>query len=57
LQTTLIAQSTHLIWKLRCKRRTGQGGDPLKVHPKHEIHNRWVDMVNRTIKHDIMAAR
>ncbi|TEB21314.1 hypothetical protein FA13DRAFT_1643096 [Coprinellus micaceus] len=57
LRTILIAQSAHLIWKLRCEWRMGHRGDPAKVHTKRKIHNRWVDMINRTIRFDIMAAK
>ncbi|KAF6755873.1 ribonuclease H-like protein [Ephemerocybe angulata] len=56
LRTILIAISAHLIWKLRCEWRMGQGGVPDKTHPKREVHNRWVAMVNRIIKFDVMAA-
>ncbi|KAG2088266.1 uncharacterized protein F5147DRAFT_748446 [Suillus discolor] len=47
---TLILESAHLIWKLRCKRTIKFGGNREKYHSEAEILNRWLHTINMRLK-------
>ncbi|KAJ6484776.1 hypothetical protein C8R45DRAFT_904010 [Mycena sanguinolenta] len=50
LYNILIAESMHLIWKLRCESIIGHDGTPPTVN---EVHNRWVRAMNDRLQIDI----
>jgi hypothetical protein len=39
----------HFIWKLRCERRISMGDSPEAQHTTHEIHNRWLRVINNKL--------
>jgi hypothetical protein len=42
----LISESAYFIWKLRCERCISMGNSPEAQHTTHEIHNRWLHVIN-----------
>jgi hypothetical protein len=46
LYRILVSESTYFIWKLRCERRISMGDNPEAQHATHEIHNRWLHVIN-----------
>jgi ribonuclease HI len=42
----LVSESAYFIWKLRCERRISMGDSPEAQHTGHEIHNRWLHVIN-----------
>ena len=51
----IVSESTHLIWKLRCERRIAREDDPQKLHSEHEIHDRWVKVMNTRLTLDSLS--
>ena len=49
---TLISESAHLIWTLRCAWRIGKNGDPAKIPSENEITQRWVWAINKRLRLD-----
>lgn len=52
LYRIIMAESKHLIWKIRCERRISKGDDPEQHHSEKEIHNRWLHQVNLRLQLD-----
>ncbi|KAJ7843932.1 hypothetical protein B0H13DRAFT_2239252 [Mycena leptocephala] len=50
LYKILMTESAHVIWKLRCDSVIGCGGTPPSTH---EVHNRWVKIMNERLEIDI----
>ncbi|KAJ7821842.1 ribonuclease H-like protein, partial [Mycena leptocephala] len=50
LYKILMTESAHVIWKLRCDSVIGRGGTPPSTH---EVHNRWVKVMNERLEIDI----
>ena len=48
----VVSESMYMIWKLRCERAISWGNDPTKVHPPHEIHNKWLQAINARLRTD-----
>ncbi|KAG1849625.1 hypothetical protein C8R48DRAFT_614022 [Suillus tomentosus] len=46
LFSTLLAESAHLIWKLRCERAIKLEGNEEKYHSECDIHGRWICTIN-----------
>ncbi|EIN10799.1 hypothetical protein PUNSTDRAFT_63757 [Punctularia strigosozonata HHB-11173 SS5] len=53
LYRILIAESAHLIWKIRCQRVIRDGNRPLT---QKEIRNRWKATMNARLKMDCRMA-
>lgn len=51
----LIAESAHLIWKLRCERRIKNEDNPELFHTETEIHNRWLATINKRLTIDCIT--
>ena len=49
LYTILVSESAFFIWKIRCERRIQNNDDPDKFHTTTEIHNRWVNTMNKRL--------
>lgn len=52
LHRIVMAESTHLIWKLRCECRIKMNDNPNQYHSEVEIENRWHSAINRRLKVD-----
>ncbi|KAJ7885462.1 hypothetical protein B0H13DRAFT_2235279 [Mycena leptocephala] len=50
LYKILMTESAHVIWKLRCDSVIGREGTPPSTH---EVHNRWVKVMNERLEIDI----
>ncbi|KAJ7839757.1 hypothetical protein B0H13DRAFT_2239580 [Mycena leptocephala] len=50
LYKILMTELAHVIWKLRCDSMIGHEGTPLSMH---EVHNRWVKVMNECLEIDI----
>ncbi|KAJ7690568.1 RnaseH-domain-containing protein, partial [Mycena olivaceomarginata] len=54
LYRTLISETAHQIWKLRCIRVIERGSDPLRYFSEAEIHNKWLACINSRLRSDII---
>ncbi|KAJ7851764.1 hypothetical protein B0H13DRAFT_1643727, partial [Mycena leptocephala] len=50
LHKILITESAHVIWKLRCDSVVAREGTPPSTH---EVHNRWVKVMNEHLEIDV----
>jgi ribonuclease HI len=50
LYKILMTESAHVIWKLRCDSVIGREGTPPSTH---EVHNRWVKVMNERLEIDV----
>ncbi|KAJ3528945.1 hypothetical protein NMY22_g9198 [Coprinellus aureogranulatus] len=56
LYTLVISEACHFIWKLRCEWTIQRGGDTLQIASEREVTSRWLAVLNRVMRFDILSA-